>query len=203
MAQTTNELRVDFVNGPVAHRLRFGGGRGQDLPKAMGLRAGKTPMIVDATAGLGRDAFLLASLGAEVVLIERSKQMHRLLADGMARAFDAGDEYRAIIDRMTLLHGDAKDVLPGLSETSAEAILIDPMHPPRKSSALVKQELRQVRDIVGTDEDAADLMHVALGIARKRVVLKWPMKADPIKGIRAPSHQILGKSTRYDVFMTG
>jgi len=48
-------LRVDFVTGAVAHRLRFGGGRGQDLAKAMGLRAGKTPKIVDATAGLGRD----------------------------------------------------------------------------------------------------------------------------------------------------
>tara|TARA_R110002051_G_scaffold99127_1_gene169510 strand:+ start:11970 stop:12122 length:153 start_codon:yes stop_codon:yes gene_type:complete len=43
-------LRVDFVEGSVAHRLRFGGGRGQDLAKAMGLRAGKTPMIIDATA---------------------------------------------------------------------------------------------------------------------------------------------------------
>ena len=194
------ELRVDFVNGPVAHRLRFGGGRGQDLPKAMGLRAGKTPVIVDATAGLGRDAFLLASLGAEVTLIERSEKMHDLLVDGMARAAAEGGEYGDIIRRMTLLKGDAKDLLPTLS---GEAILIDPMHPPRKNSALVKRELRQVREIVGTDEDAADLVRVALGVAGNRVVLKWPAKADPIEVGRGFSHQILGKSTRYDVFMVG
>lgn len=200
MTQIPPELRVDFVNGPVAHRLRFGGGRGQDLPKAMGLRAGKTPTIIDATAGLGRDAFLLASLGAKVTLIERSAKMHALLRDGMERALAEGGEFAEIMSRMTLLHGDAKDVLPTLQ---GDAILIDPMHPPRKNSALVKRELRQVREIVGTDEDAADLLRVALETASKRVVLKWPAKADPIAGVRACSHQILGKSTRYDVFMVG
>ena len=61
MAQPETELRVDFVGGSVGHRLRFGGGRGQDLAKAMGLRSGKTPTVIDATAGLGRDSFLLAS----------------------------------------------------------------------------------------------------------------------------------------------
>lgn len=200
MAQKTTALRVDFVTGAVAHRLRFGGGRGQDLPKAMGFKNGKTPRVVDATAGLGRDAFLLASLGAQVTLIERSSEMHALLADGIERARAEGGEFATIIDRMTLLHDDAKDLLPSLA---ADAILIDPMHPPRKNSALVKKELRQVRDIVGTDDDAADLMRVALACAKQRVVLKWPAKGDPIDGIRPCSHQIIGKSTRYDVFMVG
>jgi 16S rRNA (guanine1516-N2)-methyltransferase len=200
MNDKARALEVDFVGGAVAHRLRFGGGRGQALAKAMGLRAGNTPMVVDATAGLGRDAFLLASLGAQVTLIERSEQMHRLLVQGMERATHEGGEFREIMGRMTLLHGDAKDLLPGLA---GEAVRIDPMHPPRKNSALVKRELRQVREIVGTDDDAADLLRVALEHARNRVVLKWPAKADPIAGIRPCSHQILGKSTRYDVFMVG
>jgi len=200
LRRDTEELRVDFVSGAVAHRLRFGGGRGQPLAKAMGLRAGKTPMIVDATAGLGRDSFLLASLGAQVIMIERSEKMHSLLVRGMDRAAREGGNLREIIGRMSLLKGDAKDLLP---ELSAEAILIDPMHPPRKTSALVKLELRQIREIVGTDDDAVDLMRLALENARNRVVLKWPAKADPIEGIRMCSHQIFGKTTRYDVFMVG
>tara|TARA_B110000459_G_scaffold81879_1_gene92065 strand:+ start:103 stop:705 length:603 start_codon:yes stop_codon:yes gene_type:complete len=200
MKQSLGKLRVDFVCGAVAHRLRFGGGRGQALAKAMGLRAGKTPSVIDATAGLGRDSFLLASLGAQVTLIERSEQMHALLVQGMERARQEGGEFSEIMDRMTLLQGDAKDLLPGLF---AEAILVDPMHPPRTNSALVKRDLRQVREIVGTDEDAAELVSVALQQARHRVVLKWPAKAAPIAGIRGCSHQILGKSIRYDVFMLG
>jgi 16S rRNA (guanine1516-N2)-methyltransferase len=198
MTRSETELRVDFVGGAVGHRRRFGGGRGQDLAKAMGLRSGKTPTVIDATAGLGRDSFLLASLGAQVTMIERSPKMYALLQDGLERAANAGGEVATIISRMTLLHGDAMDLLPALD---AEAVFIDPMHPARNKSALVKRELRQVREIVGADNDAADLVRAALDVAKQRVVLKWPKKVDPINNVRACSHQILGKSTRYDVFM--
>lgn len=194
----SGDLIVDFVGGAVGHRFRSGGGRGQALPKAIGMKGGKSPSVVDATAGLGRDAFLLASLGSEVTLIERSPEMHGLLADGMNRALQAGGEIAEVINRMTLLQGDAKDLLPTMSP---DAVLVDPMHPARRKSALVKSEMRQIREIVGTDDDALDLMKVALASARKRVVLKWPLRADPMSDIPAPSHQITGKSTRYDVFM--
>jgi 16S rRNA (guanine1516-N2)-methyltransferase len=63
--------------------------------------------------------------------------------------------------------------------------------------------MRLIRAIVGTDEDCVELMEIALATARKRVVLKWPQRADPMEGIGPPSHQITGKSTRYDVFMVG
>ena len=191
-------LRCDFVGGAVQHRLRFGGGRGQDLPKAAGFKLGINQHIIDATAGLGRDAFLLASLGATVTMIERSADMHALLHDGMARALDAGGVTAETINRMTLIHGDAIQLLPRLSP---EIVLVDPMHPPRNKSALVKVEMRQIRAIVGIDDDQARLMQAALVHASRRVVLKWPAKAAPMADIPPASHQIIGKSVRYDVFM--
>lgn len=197
-SSSADPLVCDFTGGTVLHRFKYGGGRGQSLPKAVGMRGGKTPKVVDATAGLGRDAFLLASLGAEITLIERSLEMFNLLNDGISRARDAGGDVAEVIARMTLIHGDAKDLLPDLSP---EVVLVDPMHPPRKKSALVKNEMRQIREIVGTDEDSLELMQVALSTASNRVVLKWPLRADPMDGIGPCSHQILGKSTRYDVFM--
>jgi len=196
--ENIDELVCDFTGGAVGHRFKFGGGRGQALPKAIGMKGGVNPHVVDATAGLGRDSFLMASLGARVTMIERSAQMHKLLAEGMARASAVGGDVAEVISRMTLLQGDAKDLLPSLKP---EVVLVDPMHPARKNSALVKKEMRLIRDIVGVDDDCADLLQVALNCATKRVVLKWPQKADPIDGIRPPSHQIPGKSTRYDVWM--
>jgi 16S rRNA (guanine1516-N2)-methyltransferase len=124
--------------------------------------------------------------------------MYETLKAGMQEALDKGGDTAEVIGRMTLLHGDAKLLLP---ELSPEIILVDPMHPARKNSALVKKEMRLIREIVGTDEDSVELMKVALEWASKRVVLKWPQKADPMAGIKAPSHQIPGKTTRYDVFM--
>jgi 16S rRNA (guanine1516-N2)-methyltransferase len=162
------------------------------------MKGGKTPTVVDATAGLGRDAFLLASLGATVTLIEREPQLQQLLSDALIYAQDAGGEVAEIVSRMTLLCGDAKDLLPSLS---ADVILVDPMHPERKKSALVKNEMRLIRQIVGDNSDAGALMHIALATAQKRVVLKWPLRADPLPGIPAPSHKITSKTLRYDVFM--
>ncbi|MCR9213331.1 MAG: class I SAM-dependent methyltransferase [Proteobacteria bacterium] len=195
---TETELKIDFIGGAVGHRRRFGGGRGQALPRALGFKPGVTPRITDATAGLGRDAFLLASLGAEVTLVERSTEMYDLLAAALKEAAQANSELADIIDRMTLLHGDAKQMLPDLSP---ETVLVDPMHPPRSKTALVKNEMRALRNIVGTDEDSFELMTVALNSASKRVVLKWPRRAGPMEGLQSPSHQIFGKTTRYDVFM--
>jgi 16S rRNA (guanine1516-N2)-methyltransferase len=194
----TSSLIVDFVGGAVGHRFRSSEGRGQALPKAAGFAKGVVPEIVDATAGLGRDAFLLASLGAKVTLIERSATMHDLLADGLERARAEGGRYAETVSRMTLIHGDSCILLP---ELKPEVVLVDPMHPPRTNTALVKKEMRQIREIVGTDPDALHLMQVALASARNRVVLKWPSRGAAFPELPAPSHQILGKSIRYDVFV--
>lgn len=194
------KLEIDFIGGAVGFRLRSGEGRGQPLARAVGMKGGATPTIVDATAGMGRDAFFLASLGAEVTLIERSPEVHAALADAMARAGAHGDDLATIITRMTLIHGDSRALLPSLAP---EIVLVDPMHPERTKSALVKKQMRDLRDIVGADPDARELMDTALASATRRVVLKWPLRAASIEGLRKPSHQILGKTTRYDVFVTG
>lgn len=192
-------LICDFIGGVVGHRQRAGGGRGQALPRAAGFTKGRTPSVVDATAGLGRDAFLLASLGATVTLIERSHEIHALLQDGLARAVEAGGAAAETAARMTLVFGDAKLVL---AKFTPEVVLVDPMHPPRGNSALVKKEMRLLRAIVGGDADAGELMRVALAAATKRVVLKYPLRAEGMAGLPPPSHQIRGKTTRYDVFMS-
>lgn len=193
------DLLVDFVGGAVGHRFRSNEGKNQALLKAVGFSKGTIPNVVDATAGLGRDAFLMASMGAHVTLIERSKDIHAQLADAMARAAAENDDYAQTIARMTLIYGDSKQLLPGLAP---DVVLVDPMHPPRGNTALVKKEMRILRDIVGADADQTELMQVALACAKKRVVLKWPLRAAPMPGIRPASHQIIGKNTRYDVFTT-
>ena len=189
----------DFVGGAVGYRFRSGTSRKHALARAAGFAKGHVPTVIDATAGLGRDAFLLASSGAEVTLLERSPQVHELLRDALARAAAEGPELAAVIARMTLMLGDARDLLPGLR---ADAVIVDPMHPPRTNSAVVKQEMRQLRELVGTDPDALELMQAALAADCRRVVLKWPLRAQPLQGLRKPSHSITGKTVRYDVFMT-
>ena len=191
-------LKCSFIEGPILHRLKYGKGRGQNLAKAVGMKFNKNRNIIDATAGLGYDSFILASLGAKVTLIERSQKMHELLQNGINEGISFGGEIEKIINRMELLFGDSKDILPKLTP---EVIMIDTMYKDRKKTALVKNNMRLVRDIVGPDSDYIELLKVALNYASNRVVLKQPRYADPIKEIRKYSHQILGKTVRYDIFM--
>ena len=192
-------LKCSFIEGPILHRLKYGKGRGQNLAKAVGMKFNKNRNIIDATAGLGYDSFILASLGAKVTLIERSQKMYELLQNGIDEGISFGGEIEKIINRMELLFGDSKDILPKLTP---EVIMIDTMYKDRKKTALVKNNMRLVREIVGPDSDYIELLKVALNCAKNRVVLKQPRYAEPIKEIRKCSHQILGKTIRYDIFMT-
>ena len=196
----TEKLHLDFVGGAVGYRFRRGSGRGHPLVKAAGFRKERIPTVVDATAGLGRDAFLLASVGAKIVLVERSPHVHALLRDGLDKAAAASPELAEVVARMTLIHGDARDHLPRLRP---DVVIVDPMHPPRRNSALVKQDMRLLSGLVGADPDAPDLMRVALACALERVVLKWPARAAPLMESPKPSHQVSGKTIRYEVFLTG
>ena len=191
-------LKCSFIEGPILHRLKYGKGRGQNLAKAVGMKFNKNRTIVDATAGLGYDAFILASLGANVTLIERSKTMYNLLQEAFTEAKSFGGEISNIIKRMDLIYGDSKDILPKLKP---EVILIDTMYKERKKSALVKNSMRLVREVVGSDPDYLDLIDVALNQASNRVVIKLPRYSDENNNYKPYSHQILGKSIRYDVHM--
>ena len=192
-------LKCSFIEGPILHRLKYGKGRGQNLAKAIGMKFNKNRNIIDATAGLGYDSFILASLGAKVTLIERSQKMYELLQNGINEGISFGGEIEKIINRMELLFGDSKDILPKLTP---EVIMIDTMYKERKKTALVKNNMRLVREIVGPDTDYIELLEVALNCAKNRVVLKQPRYAEPIKDIKKCSHQIIGKTIRYDIFMT-
>ncbi len=195
-------LKADFVEGRASHRRRFGGGRSQLVAKACGLGKRGSVHVVDATAGLGRDAFVLASLGAAVLMIERVPAIFALLEDGLIRA--AGDVETAVIaGRMQLALGDAGQQLEALvakAGFSPEVIHLDPMFPHRDKSALVKKEMRIFRELAGSDDDAPRLLQAALEVATHRVAVKRPRKAPPIEG-PPPHHVIEGKTSRYDLYV--
>lgn len=196
--QAPGALRIDFVEGAVAHRRLFGGGSGQMIAKAVGVQPGVRPVVLDATAGLGRDAFVLASLGCELTLIERHPVVAALLEDGLQRA--AHDpEVGPIVARMHLIHGNAIAEMGAWTAEPPQVIYLDPMFPHREKTALVKKEMRLFRPLVGDDDDAAGLLAAALALATHRVVVKRPRKAPSIDGAK-PGYVLEGNSSRFDIY---
>ncbi|MFZ5579156.1 MAG: class I SAM-dependent methyltransferase [Pseudomonadota bacterium] len=193
-------LRVDFVEGALGYRQRQGFRKDELLAKAVGIKSGWRPKVFDATAGLGRDAFMLASLGCDVTLCERHPVVHALLEDGLRRAASA-PELAPVLDRMHLLAFDALGYMDQWPEDGmVDVIFLDPMFPERGKSALVKKPMRLFHALVGADEDADSLLDLALRHAGKRVVVKRPLHSGVLAG-RAPQVVYKGKAVRFDVYL--
>ncbi len=190
-------INVDFVDGAVAHRRKFGGGRGQDIAKAIGLKHGFAPHVLDATAGLGRDAFVLASLGCQVTLMERMPVVAALLDDGLERA-KLNAEVSEIAQRMRLVHGSSIENMALTDQV--DVVYLDPMYPHRDKSAAVKKEMRVFQSLVGEDLDADALLAPALALAKYRVVVKRPSYAPPLNN-QTPTTSIKMKKNRFDVYV--
>jgi len=189
---------VDFVGGTLGHRRRFGGGRGEAVAKAVGIKGSYLPDVVDATAGLGRDAFVLAALGCRVRMIERNPVVAALLDDGLSRGYRDAEIGAWLQERMTLLHGSS---LTALSEITPrpQVVYLDPMYPHRQKSALVKKEMRVFQGLVGADDDADGLLEPARRLATKRIVVKRPDYAPPMADTPAQA-AVTTKSHRFDIY---
>ena len=202
-AKTHGAVSCDFVSGSNRHRRNYGGGNGQMIAKAVGLSGKFSPKVLDVTAGLGADAFILASLGCQMQLIERNPIVHCLLRDGLDRAAISGAEdsdLAGVINNINLLNDDSISHLGAIEPLNRpDIIYVDPMFPERKKSAQVKKEMQALHQIVGGDEDSHKILQVALEKALYRVVVKRPAHSEYLGNLK-PNYSLEGKSTRYDIF---
>ncbi len=189
---------VDFLSPKSEYRRLHGGGRHQLIAKAVGIKPKQSLKVLDVTAGFGQDAYVLACLGCEMTLLERSNIIYRLLEDGIIRARE-NPEFQKL--KMELINIDALDYLNKLGEKNCpDVIYVDPMFPSRQKSALVKKEMRMLKAVVGEDSEADQLLTYALKKAKKRVVVKRPKLAPPLEG-KEPDIVYKGKSSRFDVYI--
>lgn len=190
-------VEVDFASPASLYRKQHGGGRKEPIVKAVGLKGNEQWHVVDATPGLGRDAFVLVSVGCHVTMIERSPIVAALLEDGIRRL---QIDYPDLASRMTLQHGNSAEVMQYFEGEDVNSIYLDPMFPHKKKSALVKKEMRLFQQLLGHDPDADALLPPALKLATHRVVVKRPNSADVLAGYK-PSMAIESKKHRFDVYL--
>lgn len=191
-------VRVDFVQGTARHRRLFGGG--ELLARAV--QAKTQPLVWDATGGLGRDAFVMASLGLEVLVFERNPYVHALLADGLQRAL-ADHNTAQIAQRINLKYGSITcKAAMQKSDFLPDVIYLDPMYPQKQKSAAVKKEMAYFHELLGAadENNDTDLLLAAQKLACKRVIVKRPANGRFLAE-KQPAFQYLGKTTRFDGYI--
>ena len=187
-------VRVDFASPAMLYRRR--GGHNELLGKAVGIRRGRVPRVIDATAGLGRDAYVLADLGCSVTMLERSNVLALLLEEALKLALISPfDEVRRAAARLSILRCDSTT----FKADSDQVIYLDPMFEDRKGSAAAKKDLSVLQALHGAGAGHEELVAWAFSQPVARIVVKRPLKADLItKG--PPSHVLRDKSIRFDVY---
>lgn len=197
------KIQVNFLSSQMEYRRIKGGGRNQLIAKAVGLKSNVSPVVLDGTAGLGKDAFVLASLGCHVYMAERNPWVRLLLEDGLRRASiiaENNPDLKSILERLKLFGSDAIELFESQHMESVGIIYLDPMFPHPEKRALVKKDMQILQFLVGEDEDAEDLLNSALSTKVERIVVKRPRTDQSITS-KQVSYVLEGKRNRYDIYL--
>ena len=188
------EIKGDF--GRLLRRAHKSNLREELIVRAAKLKDVPRPKVIDATAGLGEDSFLLAAAGCEVTLYERDGIIALLLEDALERA--GKDPLTAeICSRMKLVRGDS---IKALREGArADVIFLDPMFPEREKTALVKKKLQLIQQLEPPCSDEAELFRAAFAARPRRIVVKRPPKGAFLAG-KKPDYSLTGKAVRFDCY---
>lgn len=191
-------LVVDFHQGKTAYRAQHSSLKSEAIAKAVGVSGKFQPQVVDATAGLARDAMVLAQFGCPVQLIERHPMVRALLADALSRGQTKHDPIATAAQRLQLL---TQTHIAQLPDDSADVVYLDPMFPKTgKQKAQVKKDMQMFQQLIGNDADADQLLYPALRVSRYRVVVKRPNSAPFLDG-KEPNAQLKSKKHRFDIYI--
>lgn len=188
------QMQGDFTR--MLPRLKQNNLQNEMLVKAAKIKhADGVLTAIDATAGLGEDAILLAAAGFRVQLYERNPIIAALLRDALERAAKV-DALSDIVSRMTFAEADSITALQGLSERP-DIILLDPMFPERQKSALIKKKFQLLHSIEQPCQDEEQLLQAAMQAHPRKIIIKRPLKGPYLADVR-PNHSLSGKAIRYD-----
>lgn len=188
-------LEIDFDKNHLDYQRKGHRGKNELIAKALGYSKG-CRKVLDLSVGLGIDSVFLSQLGFQVTGVERSPLLYVLLQNAFAHS--AKEELRGY----QLFHDESLNFLrTQKGKIDIDAIYFDPMYPHKKKSALPKQEMVIFRDLVGSDEDAADVLREALSWPVRRVVVKRPLNAEEL--MPGVMHSFKGKVVRYDTYVVG
>ena len=162
------------------------------LARAIGVKSGVRPKVLDLTGGLLGDTLLFLSFGCEVVTLERHPIIGFLIQSAINNATHPA------LSRLTFNSQDAASFLH--TKPPVEVIFFDPMFEDANERALPKKEMRIFRSYVGADQDALEVFKEALHLRPKRLVVKRPRLSVELGA--APQIKFEGKATRYDVYFS-
>ena len=191
-------IHCDFEDKSLLYRLKTAG-KNQELEKACGVK-NNIKTLIDATAGMGKDSFILASYNIKIIMIEQNKLIYYLLKDGIERGKNSNiTEIQNICNNMTLYNDDSINFLKNYNG-KVDCIYLDPMFTKENKKSLVKKEMQIFHNLAYYGNNV-DLFNIAIQKTNNRVAIKR-MIDSPLLIEKQPDFQIKGKTVRYDIYLS-
>jgi len=191
-------IKVDFTSKKNNYRCCNFRKKNEILSRVVGIKKYYFPFVLDATAGLGNDAFVLAFLGCKVIMIERHPIVAALLKDGLERGYEDKKIGFWLKKRLHLLVNDSLNMLE-LSIPKPDVIYLDPMYPTNKKKSLPKKNMQILRKLIGKSYDCEKLLNISRKFAKKRIIVKRPCYAKPLSKDKV-NFVIKNKNHRFDIY---
>lgn len=191
-------VKVDFTSKKNNYRCHSLTRKNEILSKVVGIKKFYYPFVLDVTAGLGNDAFILSFLGCHVVMIERHPVIAALLQDGLHRGYKDKTIGKWLKKRLHFIFNNSINMLQ-MSITQPDVIYLDPMYPFNKKKCLPKKNMQFFRKLIGYDNDAENLLNMSRKLAKKRIIVKRPRYAKALSPEKV-NFIITSKNHRFDVY---
>lgn len=181
-----------------------------------------TDVVVDFTAGLGRDSILLASNGHFVQMFEKNPFICLLLQNALDRLKSERLSLKITLAQLDSSHqfNELSDSLiatikrSGMANPRVSAYL-DPLYPAGYvgGKSMVKKEMQIIHELCSyfksdnssgfesmSEKEQEQMFLNALTVTNFRVVVKRPLKGTFITNKVQPSGTIKGRSQRFDIY---
>ena len=202
------KMNIDFTQGKAALR-QAQPSKDQSLVRALGLHKlneaqRRSIHVIDATAGLGQDGWIIACQGCKTTLLEQSSLVAAMLHHAIEYAARQ-PTLASIANHVEVINVRSQDYLAQADNViKPDIIYLDPMFPSKKKQAKVKKGMQFLQALL-PETDNRHLLKHALDAATNRVVVKRPTGADVIAGTENWGGQLTTvetDATRFDIYHT-
>ena len=181
-----------FRSGSFTNRIK-NFQRESHLKKAIGYGGESSKKILDCTAGLGHDAFILALLGQYVTFVEKNKGLC-ILFELALENLPPTSYFQEAKERITIINDDSASFVDKLFDY--DVVYIDPMFEDRGNAGRSGM-MSLISDYL---DDFTDVSDVLIRSKFNRLVIKR-QKQFKQSGNIAPSFILHGKSINFHVFI--
>jgi 16S rRNA (guanine1516-N2)-methyltransferase len=212
---------LDFLSGQWNQRRKEA--KSELVTKAFG----KTDIIIDFTAGIGRDSMILASSGKKMILFEQNIILFLLLQNALQRFFSVHPSFQ---ERIQLHYGKAQSQQETIqtllsvsnSNFSKVSVYLDPMYPESmdERKAKVKKETQMIHALLKAsnqhysnetefenEENNRSLFETAKQVANDRIVVKRDLSGLSLQvpekrtgQLLLPHSKVMGSNQRFDIY---